>query len=440
MISKNKIGVVVFFLLRSGILFGQGSSHTAVLTLNDAFKLAIQNSTQLKISTQYLELKKQQSEIYKLYKLPSISSGLNYGYISNADIWTPSFSEHRKGNIPHQFTQLSVSAVEIIFKGGEINNAIKRASLEEQVAYLNLEKNTTDIKFLVAARYLDIYKLLNQRMVFSNNIILAEQRLKNIRVMYKQGMVTQNDVLRTELIISDYQLAAKKIVNNISILNTQLNVVIGLPGTAWLVPDSSLLTSLPAVENLSYFIEQAYKENHELKTALIENKIAATNIEISKAERLPEISVFTGSNLQRPFLNTIPSVDIFFNVWQAGVSVRYNISSIYQSVRKIKAASINYDRVKQQEILERQNAEVSVKTFYIKYNEARDELETLQSDLKSAEENYRIVEKKYFNQLSLLTDLTDASNIKIEAELKVSNAQVNVVYTYYQLLKSTGKL
>lgn len=438
--SKKRLLIAVICFMNSHIIYGQNSFQATVLTLDEAFKLAVQNSAQLKVSEKQSALKQQQTEIYKLYKLPSISSGLNYGYISNADIWAPSFSEHQKGFIPHQFTQLSVSAAEIVFKGGEINNAIKRASLEEQVAYLNLEKDITDIKFLVVARYLDIYKLLNQRIVFSNNIELAEQRLKNILVMYNQGMVTQNDVLRTKLVISDYELATKKIVNNISILNTQLNMVIGQPDTAWLVPDSSLITALPNVDNLSYFIEQAYKENHELKIAAAENKIAATSIDIAKAERLPEVSVFTGSNLQRPFLNSIPSIDIFYNIWQAGVSVRYNISSIYQAPRKIKAASINYDRIKQQEILEKQNVEVAVKTSFIKYNEAKDELETLRVDLKSAEENYRIVEKKYFNQLSLLTDLTDASNIKIDAELKVSNAQINVVYTYYQLLKSAGKL
>lgn len=431
--------MVVFYMFFNLSVNGQGGIKSPVLTLDEAVNLAVQNSKQLKVSAKFSELKGQQSAISKLNKLPTISSGLNYGYISSADSWTPGFSEHTKRYIPHQSTQLNVSATEVIFKGGVINYTIKKSSFEEQVAVLNLRRNITEIKFLVVALYLDIYRLMNQQIVFSNNIKLAKQRLNNIQVMFKQGTVTQNDVLRTELIISDYHLANSKIANSITILNTQLNTLIGLPDSASLVPDSAVLNTMPELGQLSYFLDLAYAENSGLKIASIENRIAETDIDIAKGERMPEVSIFTGSTLQRPFLNSVPPVDIFFNVWQAGVSMRYNISSIYQSPKKVRAASINYDRVKQQEILERENIVVYVKTAFIKCNEAKEEFETFRGDLKSAEENYRIVEKKYFNQLSLLTDLTEASNLKVEAELKVSNAQVDVVYTYYQLLRVAGK-
>ncbi len=404
------------------------------------FRLALANSTQLKVAEKYTELARQQTEINKLYRLPSVSTDLNYGYISNADIWTPSFSEHQTGTIPHQFTQFTVMAGQLIFKGNAVNHTIQKSTLEEQVAVLNLEKNTTDIKFLVAAKYLDIYRLINQVHVFESNLKLAEHRLKNILTMQRQGMVTQNDVLRTELTISDLTLNIKRTNNNIAIANKQLNMVTGLPDAIRLVPDTTLLTAVKNTESLAYFMDQAYQENHELKIAATENKIAETDIKLLGSDRYPEISLFTGSSMQRPFYNTLPGVDIFYNVWEAGIGIKYNISSIYQSPRKIKAGRIKLEQSKQNETLQRQNLEVSVSACYIKYNEAKDELATYQNDLKSAEENYRIVEKKYFNQLALLTDMLDAANTKIEAELKVTNASVNVVYTYYQLLKSTGTI
>jgi outer membrane protein len=430
--------LIGFALLYAPALLAQDSLSHKVLTLPQIVTLAVNNSVQLKVGDKSTELARQKIEINKLYQLPVISSSASYGYISNADIWTPTFSGHEKGHIPHQDANLTVQAAEVIFKGGEITNTLKQASLEEQVAALAQEKNTEDIKFLVVAQYLDIFRFINLRQVYVNNAILAEHRLKNILSLEKQGLVTQNDVLRTKLTLSDFQLAILKTDNTIAILNKQLNMVTGRPDSARLVPDSTLLQYQMHDKNLAAFIEQGYRENHELKIAATENRIAETNIKISGSDRYPQISLFSGSALQRPFLYNIPAIDIYYNIWQAGISISYNISSIYQSPRKIKAAKIALEQSLQKEILQKQNLEVNIGSRYIKYSEAKDELQTYRNDLKSAEENYRIVEKKYFNQLALLTDLIDATSTKIEAETKVTNAEINTVYNYFLLQKSIG--
>jgi outer membrane protein TolC len=430
--------LISYSLLYCGSLLAQDSLSHKVSTLPQIVTLAVSNSVQLKVGDKNTELARQKIEINKLYKLPVISSSASYGYISNADIWNPSFSDHEKGHIPHQAVNLTVQAAEVIFKGGEITNTLKQASLEEQVAALAQEKNTEDIKFLVVAQYLDIFRYINLRRVYVNNAILAKHRLGNILSLEKQGVVTQNDVLRTKLTLSDFQLAILKADNAIAILNKQLNMVTGRADTARLVPDSTLLKYQMPDRNLAAFIEQGYMENHELKIAATENRIAETNIKILGSDRYPQISLFSGSSLRRPFLNSIPAIDIYSNIWQAGISISYNISSIYQSPRKIRAGKIVLEQSLQKEILQKQNMEVNIGSRYIKYSEAKDELQTYRNDLKSAEENYRIVEKKYFNQLALLTDLIDATSTKIEAETKVTNAEINTVYDYFLLQKAIG--
>jgi outer membrane protein TolC len=194
----NNIILAVMLLIGSTKSFSQ-ENNDRVLTMQDAFGLAAKNSAQLKVSEINTALAHQKVEIAKLGQLPEISTGLNYGYISNSQIWDPSFDKHVTKAIPHNLTQFSVQASEVIFKGGEVDNTIKKASLEEQIAVLAHDKNMEDVKFLVAAKYLDIYRLINQRKVYIDNIKLSQERLKNILSLQKQGIVTNNDVLRTKL-------------------------------------------------------------------------------------------------------------------------------------------------------------------------------------------------------------------------------------------------
>lgn len=431
------IGPILFSFFT---IHGQDSLRNTPLTITEACRLALENSIQLKLSRTSTELAKQQTEITRLSALPDISTSLAYGYLSNADVWGPGLTDHLKASLPHPLTLFTVQASETIFAGGRVNNAIRLSTLEEQIAFLRQEKNTTDIKFMVIAGYLDIYRLLNQRNVYIDNTRLAKQRLKNILSLRRQGMVTLNDQLRTELVISDYELATRKIANGIVQQNNQLNVIIGLPDSARLMPDTTLLQTPPDVKTLEEFLAEADRENHELKITAREKDVARKRIDILKGERLPELALFAQSDLQRPFLNSLPAIDVYYNVWRAGVGLRYDISSLYRSPRKIKAGLIGLDLARQQDSLQRQNLSVAVKNGFIRYLESQDDLHTYRNDLRSAEENYRSVETRYFNQLALLTDLIDATNTKTEAEIRVANAEINTLYTYYQLLRIIGTL
>jgi outer membrane protein len=418
----------------------QDSLRNYPLTISEACHLALDNSTQLKIAGAHTLLAKQETEVQRLWKLPGISTSLDYGYLSNADVWNPGFSDHQKVGLPHPLTLFTVTASETVFAGNRVNNAIHVAELGEQIAFLEQQKNETDIKFLVIAHYLDIYRLLNQRNVYINNTDLAKQRLKNILSLRRQGMVTLNDQLRTELTISDYELTTRKIANGVVELNNQLNMVLGLPDSARLQPDTTLLRNALPQKTLNELLDDAWRENHELKITGKEKEVAETNIKLLKGERLPEVGLFAVSVLQRPFLSAFPAIDVYSNIWLAGGSLRYDISSIYRSPRKIRAGIIGLDLARQHDSLQRQQVGVDVRNAFIKYNESQDERNTYARDLRSAEENYRSVERRYFNQLALLTDLIDATNTKTEAEIKLVNAEIGVVYNYYQLLRTIGTL
>ena len=83
---------------------------------------------------------------------------------------------------------------------------------------------------------------------------------------------------------------------------------------------------------------------------------------------------------------------------------------------------------------------MDIQTALLKHKEAIDRVEALKLSVKQAEENYRIMYNRYMNQLTILTDLLDADNLRLNAELKLTTARTQVIYTYYTLQRAIGAL
>ena len=83
---------------------------------------------------------------------------------------------------------------------------------------------------------------------------------------------------------------------------------------------------------------------------------------------------------------------------------------------------------------------MAVKAGHIKYLESFVELNTQEKSVELANQNYAVVSNRYKNDMALITDMRDASNSKLAAELQLVNAQINTVYNYYKLLYISGTL
>lgn len=420
-------------------LYGQ-ETGSRLLKIDDLFSLAESNSKTLAFSRQNIEASEQRTLIAKADRLPEISANIDAGYIGNITIMNPNFSFNEKVPVPHFTNNYSLEASQTFYNGNRVNNNIKKARLQEELSKLSYEHDRENIRMLLLDRYLELYRLFNQQKVYAKNIELARARLKNIEGLHTEGMVTKNDVIRSELQITDLDVAADQVKNNIAIINKELTVVLGLPDQTQIAVDTTL--SPIGLETLSYleYQQRAFKLSPAIKATPLNEAIADKNVRIAKADKLPIISLYAGESLSRPYLYILPPEDIYYNIYQAGIRLRYNVSSLYHAKDKIHLAEIERSQQQTRTQQARQQMELDVNSAYIKYNEAKTEFERREKASLLADDNYRIVEKKYLNQLALLTDILDASSAKLSAELNQANAGINIIYQWYLLQKVTGQL
>ncbi|KMQ67494.1 membrane protein [Chryseobacterium sp. FH2] len=436
MIKNVKTALSLVIALFPTLFFSQEIKQ---LTANEVAELAVQNHQQLKVSAHNIDIAKQNTNVVKLQKLPVITASTSQFYLGDAVAIDKDFSNSTNIPMPHYGSSYAVQATQLIFKGGLVNKTIELAGLREQLSELDLEKNKQDVKFLVISNYLDVYKILNQQEVFQNNKKLAEERLKNIRKFYEQGMVTRNEVIRGELAIKNLDQGILTLANNRKILNYNLNIALGLPVNTEIVPVESLENKESGI-GMDYYVNLAHESNPLIQSAKTNIDVANKNIEIIKTDKMPTVAGFGGYTLQRPITTRNPVLDMYSGGWQTGVSLSYNIDNLYKTKERVKLGELQRNQAGDVMILTQQNIDMAVNAAYVKYQESIQQAEILNDAKKLAEENYKITEAKYLNQLAVQAEMIDAQNQKLQSELDYANAEINVLYQYYNLLKSTGTL
>ncbi|AQW95323.1 TolC family protein [Elizabethkingia anophelis] len=435
---KNK---VINYAMAAMLLYGSliAAQEVRSMTADEVMTLALQNHQQLKLSEKNIYISKQQTEVTKLQQLPTITASTSQFYLGNALIIDKDFSNSTNVAMPHYGSSYGVQASQLIFKGGLVKKSIEMAGLREQLAELDLEKNQQDVKFLVLSNYLDVYKLKNQEQIFLNNKKLAQERLKNIQKFNQQGMVTRNEVIRGELAIKNLDQGLLTLSNNKKILNYNLDVALGLPQNTEINPTESLVGK-ELGPGTDYYLQMAYQNNPQLKSANTNIAVTQKNIEIINTDKMPTLSGFGGYNMQRPITTRTPVLDMYSNSWQAGISLSYNIDNLYKTKERLKVGELQKTQAQDALTLTKQNIDMTVNAAYVKYQESIDQAKLMDDAQKLAEENYKITEAKYLNQLAVQAEMIDAQNQKLQAELDFVTAEINVLYQYYNLLKSTGSL
>lgn len=423
-------------VLFPALVFSQETRH---MTADDVAQLAIRNHQQLRVSAQNIGIAQQQTTIVKLQKLPSISASTSQFYLGNVVAIDKDFSNSTTIPMPHYGSSYAVQATQLIFKGGLVNKSIEMAGLREQLSELDLEKNKQDVKLLVISNYLDIYKIINQEQVFQNNKKLALERLKNVNDFYKQGMITRNEVIRGELNIKNLDQGLLTLSNNRKILNYNLNTALGLDQNTLIIPIENLGNRETGI-GLDYYLTLAHESNPQMKSAKTNIEVADKNIEIIKTDKMPTIAGFGGYSLQRPITTRNPVLDMYASGWQGGISLSYNIDNLYKTKERVKLGELQKNQANDAMILVQQNLDMAVNAAYTKYQEAIQQGSILNDAKKLADENYKITEAKYLNQLAVQAEMIDAQNQKLQSELDFANAEINILYQYYNLLKATGTL
>lgn len=411
-----------------------------VFTIEDLFEVAETNSAQLRPSLSAEEEARREISVARSGLLPDIEANLSLSYIGDGFTTKRNFSDYQKAPIPHFGNAFGINITQPVYTGGAISAGIEMAELKSTASRYATELQRDNIRFQLTGFYLDIYKCVNLRSVVENNIMQAQKVLEEMNARYEQGTAMQNDITRYELLVSNLELQLVKINNTLTILNRNLVVTAGLDDNIEVVPDSTILArSLPTVGE-DWWQQSAESESPTLKLARSGVDISRKAETLVKSDRLPKIGIQAGWSIDGPILVEVPPINRNLSYWYVGIGVSYNISSLYKSNKSLSKSRAATQTALDQLEAARENVSLGVRADYVRYMEAYEELKTQQKSVELAEKNYRTTSTRYSEGMALITDMLDAANSKLDAEQMLVNARINIIYYYYKLLFTSGRI
>ena len=419
------------------------------MTISQLFQKVEDNSKSLRTSLSGVEAAHLGIEASKSKKLPDLDASLSFSYIGNALITDRNFSNVHGLKSPHFGNNFAFQAQQVVYAGGAINAGIILAELGKQQAEVGVKLTRQQIRFIALGQYLDLYKIDNRIKVYEKNIELTRQLIDDIKEKQTHGMALKNDITRYELQMESLKLGLTALRNNRSILNHQLCNTLGMNQDSQMnqgnqeiqiIPDATIADKTYGKEGEAYWQTAGTLNSPLLEQSSNAIRIAEQKEKIAKSDLLPKVAFVAADNFDGPILFELPPVDKNLNVWYVGVGVKYSLSSLFKSNKRIKQAAVETRQAKEAHAVQAEQLNNNVQAAYVQYQQTYVELETQRKSVELAQQNYDVMNARYLSQLALVTDMVDASNLKLNAELSEVDARINIVYAYYRMKYVAGEI
>lgn len=413
------------------------------LSLEEAWAKANAYSKELRLRNADLQIGEENVLNAKNAWLPDIETSASYGKLSNIPVFENGIL-HEPEYIPlndHSVYDAGIEAYFNLYNGQKVKVQVKQAETRQSLLEYVKENSEAEVHYKVAESYLDLQRSMSFKKLIEQNIYQNKKRLDQITELYNNGVVLKSDLLRAQLQLSQQETNLLTIANNLQLSTQQLNILIGNEDDQQVVPTDSIAVTFRKDE-LVYedYLKQTMQSSPVVKIA--EHQVALTKLQEKdvKADKLPSIGLFGEYTYSYPQVRLYPYSEAPYLMGVAGIRISYNLSNLYHDKHKEKAAEMQVARGELAKQQTDDKLRLDLSTAYKKLHEDLEQITVAEMNISQAEENYRIVNHTYFNQLALLTDLLTADTQLLQARFNLVNRQISARLHYYQILKITGQL
>ncbi|MCB0834245.1 MAG: TolC family protein [Bacteroidetes bacterium] len=422
------------------------------LTVEDAVRLGLENSKSLGIAEKKIDGASAKSGEAFAQRLPSLKLSAAYTRLSDvpAGKFTIPADAFGAGFPPAPVTStispailnsygLKATIQQPVFTGFRLENNQKMAQLSETAARLDFEGDKNDFVYEVRSAYWNLFRAIEVKKVVDENIDQVKAHLKDAQNLLAQGLITNNDVLKVQVQLSNVELLGIDARNAVQLARMYLNNLMGLPLDAPVEPVSLLTVPVENTDPVDVFTKKAMDQRPDLKALQARYEVAGTAVKLAKGSNYPQVMAMGNYYYNRPNQRFFPTKDAFKGTWDIGLQVSFDVWNWGQTKYQTHQATAQADQVKYAKGLLEDAIRLEINRDYLAEQQAREKIVVAKETIRQAEESYRITSEKFRRGVALTTDLLDAEVAVLQAKTNHTQALVDYVLAKARLQKAVGE-
>jgi outer membrane protein TolC len=320
-----------------------------------------------------------------------------------------------------------------LFDQRQSKGRIDVARLGQQQADQQTERIAQQIRYEVLKSYYGVLLAQARVVVADEAIQIAAADLKRITDRFETGFVVRSDLLAGEVQLAEFRQQKIQAAGELATAQAALNTALGLPVNSLHTCTDQLSERVFNIETPQELNRLALEQRPEYAAARLAVRMNVRDVRRARDEVLPRVDAFAslGASGRSPVTGSWD--------YTVGASVTVNVFDLGRRARVNQARAVEAIVLAEQEQLENQIS-FEVVRAYQQFVSARERLQVVSQTTTQASEVLRIVQDRYREGLTTITEVLRAELALVRARTDVLTARHDHYVAYANVLLATGTL
>ena len=406
-----------------------------VLTLDRAVELALKNNESL-LSTR-LEEDRARARVREAYSEALPKLDFSSTFTRNWSLPEFNFGGQTFKVGTDNVINFGLDLSQTIYRGGQVGAGLKMARYFQQISASNTDQMRENTLHQVRNGFYDVLLAEAIVEVAAAAYDRAVAQYEVIQRFYEAGTVSEYDVLRSKLEVTNAHPPVTQAKNRLAIAKADLKRLIGLPRQVPIRCTGSLdvdVSGLPG--DIESAVDVALSNRSDLKAAQLQAAMNDASIRLARGENRPDVSLSAGYLMQAqvndPGFKSIEFND-FSRSWNTLINVSFPVFDGRENSGRIMQAQADYELSRYFERQLRKQIEVDVTEALLNLAEASERVLAGAEAVELASRGLTIAQVQFEGGVSTQLEL-------IDAQLILKQAETDHVTAEYDLATAVAKL